>query len=216
MKKYGLDEAIKLVKLASWAKFNESVDLSLSVNQSAKKSDSIRGLVNLPYGNGKTIKVAVLTKGDKIKEAESAGADVVGAEDLAEKISKGFLEFDVLLATPDMMPQVGKLGKILGSKGLMPNPKSGTVTNEIGKTVKEFKSGKVEFRMEKGGVVHLMIGKINFDDNKIKENALVAIEAVRKAKPSSVKGDFFKSGSLSSTMGPGIKIDIKPLENKEE
>lgn len=214
-KKYELDNAVNLAKQTAWAKFPESVDLSITLNLSGKKSESVRGLVSLPHGSGKSKKVAVLTRGEKVKEAEAAGADVFGAEDLVEKISKGFLDFDVLLATPDMMPQVGKLGKVLGSKGLMPNPKSGTVTNEIAKSVKEFKTGKVEFRMEKSGVVHLMIGKVDFEASKLKENILAALEAIRKSKPSSVKGAFFKSVTLSTTMGPGIRLDLKTLEPEE-
>ena len=214
-KKYSVDEGIDLVKKTSWAKFPESVDLSIRLNLSGKKSESIRGLVNLPYGSGKSKKIAVLAKGDKAKEAEAAGADITGADDLVEKISKGFLDFDILLATPDMMPTVGKLGKILGTKGLMPNPKSGTVTNDIGKSVKEFKGGRVEFRMEKGGVVHLMVGKVNLEPEKIKQNLIAGIEAIRKSKPSSVKGDYFKSVTLSSTMGPGIKLDVKASEATE-
>lgn len=213
-KRYTLEEASKLVKQTAWAKFDESIDLAIALNL-PKKTDSVRGLVNLPHGSGKKLKVAVIAKGEKLSEAESSGADVFGAEDLVEKISKGFLDFDVLLATPETMPLVGKLGKVLGTKGLMPNPKSGTVTNDIGKSIKEFKSGKVEFRMEKGGVVHLISGKVSFSENQIKENLAVAIEAVKKSKPSAVKGDYFRSATVSSTMGPGIKLDLKTMENEE-
>jgi len=216
LKKYSIEEGIELVKKTAWAKFPESIDLAINLNLSSKKSESIRGLVSLPFGTGKTRKIAVLTKGEKIKEAEDAGADVVGAEDLIEKISKGFLDFDVLLASPDMMPSVGKLGKVLGTKGLMPNPKSGTVTNNIGQSVKEFKAGKAEFRMEKNGVVHLMFGKVNFESEKLKENLVASIDAIRKSKPSSVKGEFFKSVTISSTMGPGVKLDVRSSEEEEE
>ncbi len=213
-KKYSVEDGVKLLKETAWAKFPESVDLAITLNLSSKKSESVRGLVTLPNGTGKKMTVAVLAKGEKIKEAEKAGADIVGAEDLAEKISKGFTDFDILLATPDMMPQVGKLGKVLGAKGLMPNPKSGTVTNDIAKTVKEFKAGKLEFRMDKNGVIHLLIGKVALEPSKLKENLDVAIEAVRKSKPASVKGDFFKSVVISSTMGPGIKLDVRSSESE--
>lgn len=213
-KKYLIDDAVKLVKETAWAKFPESVDLAITLNLGSKKSESVRGMINLPNGSGKKLRIAVLAKGEKIKEAESAGAEIAGAEDLIEKISKGFLDFDVLLATPDMMPQVGKLGKALGAKGLMPNPKSGTVTNEVAKTVKEFQAGKVEFRMEKAGVVHVLVGKVAFTPEQIKENLTTALEAVRKSKPASVKGQFFKSAVISSTMGPGIKLDIRSMEQE--
>ena len=213
-KKYNFDDAVRLVKETAWAKFPESVDLAITLNLGSKKSESVRGLVSLPNGSGKKLKVAVLTKGEKIKEAEDAGADVVGAEDLVEKISKGFLDFDILIASPDMMSQVGKLGKVLGGRGLMPNPKSGTVTPEIAKTVKEFKGGKIEFRMDKNGVVHMLVGKVDLGPEKLKENLTVALQAVRKSKPSSVKGEFFKSAVVSSTMGPGIKLDLRSLETE--
>lgn len=211
-KKYSFDEAVDLAKKTAWAKFTESIDLAVALNLGSKKSESIRGLFNLPHGSGKKLKVAVLAKGDNLKKAEDAGADITGAEDLAEKISKGFLDFDILLATPDMMPQVGKLGKVLGARGLMPNPKSGTVTNDIEKTVKEFKAGKQEFRMDKSNVVHLMIGKVDFPNDHIKENLLVALTAVKKSKPSGIKGEYLKSAAISSTMGPGIKLDLKSQE----
>lgn len=215
-KKYSIDEGLNLAISTAWAKFPESIDLAIKVNISSKKSESVRGLVVLPHGTGKTKKVAVLAKGDKLKEAEEASADVFGAEDLVEKITKGFLDFDVLLATPDMMPTVGRLGKILGTKGLMPNPKSGTVTNDIKKSVSEFKSGKTEFRMEKNGVVHLGIGKVNFGFSKLKENLVTAIEAIKNGKPSSVKGEYFHSVSISTTMGPGIKLDVKASSEENE
>lgn len=215
MKKYSIDDAVKLLPRTSWAKFPESVDLAITLNLSSKKTESVRGLIKLPHGSGKKVRVAVLTRGEKIKEAEEAGADITGSEDLVEKISKGFMDFDTLLASPDMMPQVGKLGKILGTKGLMPNPKSGTVTNDIGKAVKEFKGGKIEFRMDKGGVVHILVGKANLSPEQIKDNLTEALNAVRKSKPSSVKGAFFRSAVVSSTMGPGIKIDLKSMESEE-
>ena len=212
-KKYSIEEGLKLLKEVAWAGFVESVDLSIKLNlPTSKKVESIRGLVVLPHGTGKKLKVAVVAKGSKLKEAEDAGAHVFGAEDLIEKMSKGFFDFDILLATPDMMGAIGKLGKLLGTKGLMPNPKSGTVTNDISTSVKEFAAGKVEYRMEKGGVIHVLLGKINFDIEKLKDNLLVAVEAIKKSKPSAVKGDFFKTVTISSTMGPGIKLDIRSAE----
>jgi len=213
-KKYTLDEGINIVKETAWAKFHESVDLAIKLNISSKKSESIRGLVSLPHGSGKTKRVAVITSSDKVEEAKNMGADIFGSQDLVEKIQKGFLDFDVLLATPDMMASIGKLGKILGTKGLMPNPKSGTVTSDL-KAIKGFKSGKVEFRMDKTGVVHLPVGKVGFDFQQIKENLLAAIEAIKKSKPSSVKGEFFGSVSISSTMGPGIKLNVRAMEDGE-
>ena len=207
-KQYSPAEALAKVKETAWAKFDESVDLAIKLNVQMKKGgDSIRGTISLPGGIGKAVKVGVIAKGEKIKEAEDAQAEVVGSEDLVEKIKGGFLGFDVLIATPDMMASVGKLGKILGTKGLMPNPKSGTVTFDIGKVVKEFKAGKLEFRADKGGVVHLLIGKVKFEKEALLNNLNTALEAVKKTKPSSVKGNYIKSITVSSTMGPGIKVD---------
>lgn len=214
-KLYNLDEAIDLVKKTAWASFEESVDMAVKLGYTPKKGQTIRGTVDLPGGTGRTVKVAVLTSGGKQKEAEDAGADIVGADDLIEKIKNGFLGFDVLLATPDMMPKVGKLGKILGTKGLMPNPKSGTVTPEISKAVKEFKAGKIEFKADKGGVIHLLIGKVKFDKEKILQNFMKAWGAVIKSKPSAAKGNqYIKSVSLSSTMGPGIKVNLRAVEEQ--
>ncbi|MFA4858003.1 MAG: 50S ribosomal protein L1 [Candidatus Margulisiibacteriota bacterium] len=206
-KLYSLAEAIALLKQTKRAKFDETVEVSIKLG-SLKKGDTVRGTVQLPGGSGKSKKVAVITKPDKFDEAKSAGADVVGGEDLVEQIKGGFMDFDILLATPDIMAVVGKLGKILGTKGLMPNPKSGTVTPEIGKTVKEFKAGKVEFKMDKAGVVNVPSGKISFDESKIKENITAIVGAVIKAKPPTAKGGgFIKGIATSTTMGPGIKID---------
>jgi len=207
-KKYNFDDAVRLVKETAWAKFPESVDLAITLNLGSKKSESVRGLVSLPNGSGKKLKVAVLTKGEKIKEAEDAGADVVGAEDLVEKISKGFLDFDILIASPDMMSQVGKLGKVLGGRGLMPNPKSGTVTPEIAKTVKEFKGGKIEFKTDKQAGLHVGIGKLNFSESQILENASKVLEAIQQARPQSVKGIFIKSVSIYSSMSPGMRLAL--------
>jgi large subunit ribosomal protein L1 len=209
-KYYKPEEALTLLKDTAWAKFTESVDLAVKLNVDIKKGQtSVRGTVDLPHGSGKKVRVAVITKGEAAAEAEAAGAQVVGAEDLVDKISKGFLDFDVLLATPDMMSLVGKLGKILGSKGLMPNPKSGTVTQDIGKAVKAFQTGKIEFRMDKGGVVHLLLGKANFLPEHLLANFRAVMEAVKHQKPSGTKGAFFKSATLSTTMGPGIRLDVR-------
>jgi len=208
-KEYPFEEAILLVKEASYSKFNETVDLAIKLGIDPKKSDQmVKGSVVLPHGIGKKVKVLVFAKGEKEKEAIDAGADIVGAEDLAEKISKGWMDFDKAVATPDMMGLVGKLGKILGPRGLMPNPKLGTVTFDISKAVKEIKAGKVEYRAEKAGIVHVPIGKVSFDAQKLLDNAKAVVESIAKAKPSTSKGRYLKKISLSSTMGPGITIDV--------
>ncbi|MFA4905921.1 MAG: 50S ribosomal protein L1 [Candidatus Margulisiibacteriota bacterium] len=216
-KLYSPEAALDLVKATAKAKFPESVDLAMKLNVDTKKGGvSIRGTISLPHGSGKSVKVAVLCKGDKTKEAEEAGADVVGSDDLIQKISGGFLGFDVLIATPDMMGAAGKLGKILGTKGLMPNPKSGTVTADISKTVKEFKAGKFEFRMDKGGVVHLVLGKAAMEKKDLLDNLKTAVLAVNKTKPSGTKGAYLKSLTLSSTMGPGVRLDAREMIGAEE
>lgn len=207
-KLYTLDEAVALLKQTKRTKFDETIDLAVKLGQ-LKKGETVRGTVLLPAGSGKTKKVAVITKGPKQDEAKAAGADLVGGEDLVEKIKGGFLGFDVLLATPDAMSMVGKLGRILGAKGLMPNPKSGTVTQDVTKTVKEFKAGKIEFKVDKTGVVNAPAGKASFEEVKIKENVTSVIDALAKAKPPSAKGGgFVRSVTLSLTMGPGIKVDL--------
>ena len=207
-KLYVLDEAISLAKQTAKAKFDETIEIHIRLGIDPKQSDqTIRGTVTLPNGIGKSRKVAVIARGEKIKEAEASGADVAGAEDLVEKISKGWLDFDVLVATPDAMKDLSKLGKVLGPKGLMPNPKSGTVTFEVGRTVKELKLGRVEFKNDSYGIIHCPIGKASFTPEKLVQNAKSLLEAVLKAKPSSAKGQYFKSISLSSTMGPGIRLD---------
>jgi len=206
---YGLKEAIELVKSATYTKFDESVDVAVRLGVDPRHADQmVRGAVVLPNGLGKDIRVLVFAKGEKEKEARDAGADHVGAEDLVAKIQEGWFEFDTAIATPDMMGVVGKIGKLLGPRGLMPNPKVGTVTFDIGRAVKESKSGKVEFRVEKAGIVHAPVGKASFDVDKLSENILALFDALIKAKPVAAKGTYVKKISLSSTMGPGVPVDI--------
>jgi large subunit ribosomal protein L1 len=212
-KEYSVEEAISLVKEGTVARFDETVDMAINLGVDAKKSDQmVRGTVVLPYGTGKSVRVLVFAKGEKEKEAKEAGADYVGAEDLVEKIQQGWLGFDKTVATPDLMGLVGKLGKILGPRGLMPNPKLGTVTFDIAKAVKEIKAGKVEYKVEKAGVVHVPVGKASFDKEKLLENTMAILKSVTKAKPATSKGKYIKKITLSSTMGPGIKIDISKLK----
>jgi len=211
-KEYSLEEAVKIVKETSYTKFDETVDMALNLGVDPKKSDQmVRGTVVLPHGMGKKVKVLVFAKGEKEKEAREAGADYVGAEDLVEKIQKGWLDFDNAVATPDIMGLVGKLGKVLGPRGLMPNPKLGTVTFDVAKAVKEIKAGKVEYKTEKAGIVHVPIGKVSFDPEKLLDNARVIIDAIVKAKPGTSKGKYLKKVALSSTMGPGIRVDVGKL-----
>jgi len=212
-KPYALPEAMKLVREVKYAKFDESVDIAMLLGVDPKHADQmVRGTVVLPHGTGKSKRVAVIATGDKGKEALDAGADQVGAEDLVEKIQGGLLDFEALVATPDMMRLVGKLGKVLGPKGLMPNPKAGTVTMEVGKAVKEIKAGKVEFRVDKTSIIHASIGKTSFDQKRLEENAEAFIRAVHRAKPAAAKGKYFRTVSVSSTMGPGIEIDTASIE----
>ncbi len=211
-KEYSLEDAIALVKEASFTKFDETVDMTVNLGIDAKKTDQlVRGAIVLPHGTGKKVRVVVFAKGEKEKEARDAGADHVGAEDLIEKIQKGWLEFDKAVATPDIMGLVGKLGKILGPRGLMPNPKIGTVTFDLTKAVKEIKAGKVEYKTEKAGVVHVPIGKVSFDKQKLLENAMTVIDSIVKVKPPTSKGKYLKKVAVSSTMGPGLKIDVGSL-----
>jgi len=213
-RKYELEEAIRLVTETSRARFDETLDIAIRLGVNPRKADQmVRGTVVLPHGTGKTSRVVVLAKGEKAKEAEDAGADFVGAEDLIEKIQGGWLEFDNAVATPDMMGQVGKLGKILGPRGLMPNPKVGTVTFDVARAVTEIKGGKVEFRVEKAGIVHAPLGRISFGGDKLIENARALLDVVMRAKPPTSKGVYLKGIALSSTMGPGIKVDPLQVRN---
>jgi large subunit ribosomal protein L1 len=212
LKRYKVDEAMKLVKETAKKKFDETVDAAINLGVDPKHADQVvRGAVVLPHGMGKAVKIAVFAKGDKAREAQEAGADIVGAEDLAEKIQGGFMEFDKVLATPDMMGVVGRLGKVLGPRGLMPNPKVGTVSADIARAVKEQKAGKVEFRVEKAGIVHVPFGKASFEPDKLKANFNAIMEIIYKAKPQTAKGVYVKNVTVSTTMGPGIKLDLAEL-----
>ena len=207
-KLYTVEEAVNLAKQTAKAKFDETVELHIRLSIDPKQSDqNVRGVVTLPHGIGKTRKVAVIAKGEKVKEAEAAGADFVGDAELIEKIGKGWFDFDILVATPDTMKDLSKLGKVLGPKGLMPNPKSGTVTFDLAQTIKELKLGRVEYKNDSYGIVHSPIGKASFDAGKLAENAKTLLLAVIKSKPASSKGQYLKSISVSSTMGPGIKVN---------
>ena len=211
-KHYKLDEALQLLKQTATKKFDESVDAAINLGVDPKHADQVvRGAVVLPHGMGKAVRLAVFAKGDKARDAQEAGADIVGAEDLAEKIQGGFMDFDKVLATPDMMGVVGRLGKVLGPRGLMPNPKVGTVSMDIARAVKEQKAGKVEFRVEKAGIVHVPFGKASFEPEKLKANFNAIIEIIFKAKPQTAKGVYVKNVTVSCTMGPGIKLDPAEL-----
>ena len=213
-KRYGMREAAEIVISTARAKFDETVDAAIRLGVNPQHADQmVRGSVVLPSGLGKTVRVLVFAKGDKEKEALDAGADSIGSDEVVEKIKGGWLEFDRVIATPDMMGTVGKLGKILGPRGLMPNPKVGTVTFDVGKTVKELKAGKVEFRVEKAGIVHSPVGKVSFGAEKLGENVAALLDAIIRLKPASSKGIYLKSISLSTTMGPGVKIDPLDVKN---
>ena len=209
---YEPEEALGLVKKLHWANFEESIDIAIKLGIDTRRSEEqVRGAVDLPHGTGKKLKVIVFAQGEKAKEAVEAGADFVGAEDLAEKIQNGWTDFDATIATPDMMKIVGKLGKVLGPRGLMPNPKVGTVTFDIKNTVKAVKAGKVEYRADKFGIIHAPLGKTNFDEEKLLENLSTFIDAIIKAKPSAAKGRYMHSVALSSTMGPGVHLDPQKI-----
>lgn len=209
---YTLDEAIEILKKCPSLKFDQSVDVALKSGIDVKKSDQqIRGTVPLPHGIGKKVRILVFARGEKLDEANKAGADFAGNDDLYEKVKNGWTDFDAVIATPDMMRDVGKLGKVLGPRGLMPTPKAGTVTNDVGKAITEVKAGKVEFKNDKSGNINNMVGKLSFDKNYLVENVVALISAIAKAKPSSAKGNFLQSLAISSTMGPGIKIDLSSV-----
>lgn len=212
-KRYKLEEAVKLIKSNAIAKFDETIDIVMNLGVDPAQSDqAVRGMVTMPGGTGKSIKVVVFAKGDKAEAAKKAGADFVGADDLAEKISGGFTDFDRCIASPDMMGVVGKLGKVLGPKGLMPNPKLGTVTPNVAEAVKAAKSGQVEFRLDKAGIVHAGIGKASFSEEALLKNVKAFIDAVAKAKPAAAKGNYIKKIGISSTMGVGVKIDLADVQ----
>ena len=216
-KRYGVSEACALVKSSAFAKFDESVDVAVRLGVNPKHADQmVRGALVLPHGIGKTVRVLVFAKGDKAGEATAAGADFVGSDDLVTKVSDGWFEFDTVIATPDMMGQVGRLGRVLGPRGLMPNPKVGTVTFDVSKAVREAKAGKIEFRVEKAGIVHAPVGKKSFDSEKLADNLRALVNALVKAKPSTAKGLYLRSITVSSTMGPGIKIDPSTVDRATE
>ncbi len=206
---YPLDEAVKMIKQRGTAKFDETVEIAIGLGVDPRHSDQmVRGVVALPHGTGKTMRVAVFAKGDKAAEAEAAGADLVGAEDLAERIQGGEIDFDRCIATPEMMSIVGRLCKVLGPRGLMPNPKLGTVTQDVADAVAAAKGGEIQFRVEKAGIIHAGVGKLSFSEDQLVENLRAFVDAINKAKPTGVKGTYFKKVSISSTIGPGIKVDV--------
>lgn len=210
---YMSTEAVALVKKTATAKFDETIEVAARLGVDPKKQDqAVRGIVVLPHGTGKTRRVLVFAKGEKAKEAEAAGADYVGDQDMINKIQQGWFEFDVCVATPDMMSEVGKLGRLLGGKGLMPNPKAGTVTFDVGKAVEEIKAGKIEFRLDKAGIIHAPIGKASFDEQQLNENFRTLIDALVRAKPASSKGTFLRSVAISSTMGPGVRVNTQEFK----
>ncbi|MCV3209569.1 50S ribosomal protein L1 [Mesorhizobium sp. YC-39] len=211
-KAYALSEALKLLKDRSSVKFDETIEVAMNLGVDPRHADQmVRGVVNLPNGTGRSVRVAVFARGDKAEEAKAAGADIVGAEDLVEIVQKGTIDFDRCIATPDMMPLVGRLGKVLGPRGMMPNPKVGTVTTDVAAAVKASKGGAVEFRVEKAGIVQAGVGKVSFDVKALEENVRAFTDAVNKAKPAGAKGNYVKKVSVTSTMGPGLKLDVSTL-----
>lgn len=211
---YGIEDALALVKELSFAEFDETVEVAARLGVDPRHADQIvRGTVVLPHGTGKETRVLVFAKGDKVAEAEEAGADYVGAEDLANKIQQGWLEFDVAIASPDVMNVVGKLGRVLGPRGLMPNPKAGTVTPDIGEAIKQFKAGKIEYRTDRGGVIHAPIGKVSFELAALRENFMTLMDALVKARPAAAKGQYIRGLTVSSTMGPGVRVSPQDVLN---
>jgi large subunit ribosomal protein L1 len=210
--RYLLEDGLRLVKETARAKFDETVEMAVRLGVDPRQADqNVRGTVSLPHGMGKTVRVLAFAKGEKEKEAQEAGADFVGSEDLIKKISEGWFDFDKTVATPDMMAAVGRIGKVLGPRGLMPNPRTGTVTADIGKAVKEIKAGKLEFRVDKAGIVHVPVGKASFNPEKLIDNAKVVLTSILRAKPASAKGNYVRGVTVSTTMGPGIKIDLSQV-----
>ena len=209
---YHLNDAVKLIKKSSPVKFDETIDICINLGVDPRHADQIvRGTVSMPNGTGKDVSILVLAKGDSVDKAKEAGADFAGSDEFLEKIKSGWTDVDVIIATPEMMPELGKHGRVLGPRGLMPNPKTGTVTNDVEKAVKEVKSGKIEFKVEKNGIVHAGVAKMSFDEDKIAQNISAFIDAINKAKPSGVKGVYMKKVTLSSSMGPGLKIDYEKI-----
>ena len=209
---YPVEEAVKMIKERAKAKFDETIEMAFNLGIDPKHSDqNVRGVISLPHGAGKSVRVAVFAKGDKAEAAKKAGADLVGADDLAEKVQAGQMDFDRVIASPDMMVLVGKLGKVLGPRGLMPNPKLGTVTNDVAEAVKAAKGGQVEYRAEKAGIVHAGVGKASFSEQALVENVKALFNAINRAKPAGAKGTYIKKVSLSSTMGPGVKLDVASM-----
>jgi len=209
---YPLADAVKIIKSSSPAKFDETIDVCVNLGVDPRHADQIvRGTVSMPNGTGKNVTILVLAKGDSVDKAKEAGADFVGSDEYLEKIKSGWTDVDVIIATPEMMPELGKHGRVLGPRGLMPNPKTGTVTNDVEKAVKEVKSGKIEFKVEKNGIVHAGVAKMSFDEDKIAQNISTFISAINKAKPSGVKGVYIKKVTISSSMGPGVKIDYEKI-----
>jgi len=216
-KLYTLSEAVEMIKARTAAKFDETIEIAMNLGVDPRHADqNVRGVVNLPHGTGKSVRVAVFARGAKAEEAQKAGADLVGAEDLAERVQAGDMPFDRVIAAPDMMPIVGKLGRVLGPRGLMPNPKLGTVTNDLAAAIKAAKGGQVEFRVEKAGIVHAGVGKLSFDHAKLEDNVRAFVGAISRAKPTGAKGTYIKRVSLASTMGPGVKIEVGSLSAPAE
>jgi large subunit ribosomal protein L1 len=216
-RQYTPQEALRIIKDSPAAKFDETVEIAMRLGVDPRKADQmVRGTVSLPHGTGKSVRVAAFAAGDKAREAEEAGADLVGTEDLVEQVMNGVIEFDAAVATPDVMSLVGKAGRVLGPRGLMPNPKTGTVTNDIGKAVREIKAGKLEYRVDRQGNVHLLIGKRSFDDQRLLENYLAVVDEIIRAKPSAAKGRYLRTVTISSTMGPGIRIDPQRVRGAVE